>query len=331
MERKIQCFGVRNYEIPYFKQLAKKHNYELELVPELISNDNRSIAYGNEAIMVRANCNLNKESLQDLKDKGLKIILTRTVGYAHINPNDCKELGIAYAYVPAYSPNAVAELAVSLALMLNRSCHCMVNKVNHLDCKVYDNYFCKEIRNQTIGILGCGRIGMTAAKLFHGLGAKVIGYDVFKKESTDFIQMVELEDLLKQADIISIHMPYIKGKNDNYVNKELISKMKNDVIIINTSRGEVVNEKDIIQAIKDNQIRSYGCDVITHEKQLFGKVLDKPTDDIHQQLISLFPRVIMTPHVGSATDQALIGMIETSLQNCDEYLKTGIPSNSLIK
>ena len=159
MQKKIICFGVREYEKPYFADLGDKYGYELVLKPELLTNDNVEVAQGFEAIMLRANCNLNKSSLLKLKESGLKIVLTRTVGFAHVNVDDCKELGLEYCYVPGYSPNAISELTVTLGMMCVRNTVQMVNNASRGDFVVHDEYFSREVRGMTVGILGCGRIG----------------------------------------------------------------------------------------------------------------------------------------------------------------------------
>lgn len=329
----VKCFGVRDYEKPTFDALAEKYDYELVYDSNLIYNENRECGYGFEAIMVRGNCFLNKESITDLKNHGLKYLLTRTAGFNHIDIAGAKELGIPVPFVPGYSPNAISELAVTLTMMLLRNTADMVNKTaNELDFKVYDSYFSREIRGCTVGVMGCGRIGCTSGMLYKGLGARVIGYDVFQSDYAKTVfEFKELDDFLKESDIICIHMPYIKGSNEEFVNKALFDKMKDGVIVVNTARGEIMNHTDLIAALESGKVAAYGCDVVSNEKPLFGKKLSKAdiTDPVHQKLIDMYPRVLITPHVGSATDKALEGMIETSLQNLDACIATGTCKNDL--
>lgn len=335
MNRKIICFGVREYEIPYFEELGRKYNYELVLKPQFLNSDNYKDALGYEIVMVRGNCSVNYECMKDLAKHGLKYYLTRTAGFNHVDLNACKDFGIECAYVPGYSPNSVAELALTLAMMLLRNTAYTVNLTRRGQYKVTNTMFSREIRGCTVGILGCGRIGTTSAKLFKGLGAKVIGYDVYKsEEAKKYVEFVSLDEFIKTSDIILVHLAYVPGKNDHFINKEFISNMKENSIIVNVARGEVIDLEAAIEAVKSNHLAGIALDVIEDEKSLFFKNFEDPShmdNPLHQDLIDLYPRVLVTPHIASSTDKALIDMIEVSLKNMDEYINTGKCQNSLIK
>lgn len=334
MKKSIVCYGVRDYEIPTFEKLGKEYDYNLILKSPFLTNDNVEDAFNNEIVMVRGNCFLSKDSLTKLKEHGLKYLLTRTAGYNHIDIQACKELGIEVAFVPGYSPNAISELALTLSLMLLRHTAYTTNLTHQGDFRVTSTMFSREIRECTVGILGCGRIGLTTAKLFKGLGAKVVGYDVYQYEAAkQIVEFLPLDEFLKQSDIISCHMPYIKGQNENFINEEFISKMKDHAILVNTARGEVLDLEAAVKAIENNKLDGLAIDVIANEKSLFFKNFENGKMDtpLHQKLIDLYPRILITPHVASSTDKALNDMIEVSLQNMDEYLNTGKCKNSLIK
>ncbi len=334
MEKKIICFGVRDYEKPYFEKLGKQYGYELVLSPVYISNDTWELAKGYEIVMVRGNCNLDAAHLKMLKDFGLKYYLTRTAGYNHVDVAACKELGIQSAYVPGYSPNAISELALSLAMALLRNIVYSTDLTHKGHFKVTNQMFSREVRGCTVGIMGCGRIGCTTAKLFKGLGAKVIGYDVYQSDyAKSILEFKDIDELVKEADIIIVHMAYIKGKNDNFISKDMISKMKKDAILVNVARGEVMDNQAALDAIKNGHLAGLGLDVITKEAGLFNKDHDPSDmgDRMYQDIIDLYPKVLITPHIGSATDMALIDMIEVTLKNMDEFLATGTCKNSLTK
>ena len=182
MKKQIACFGVRDYEIPYFEELGKKYDYDLVLFPQFLNTENYQDAYGYEVVMVRGNCVVNKEAMKDLYQHGLRYYLTRTAGYNHVDIEACKELGIETAYVPGYSPNAISELALTLAMMLLRNTAYIVDYTHHGNFKVTNQMFSREVRGCRVGILGCGRIGLTSAQLFKGLGAEVVGYDVYQSD-----------------------------------------------------------------------------------------------------------------------------------------------------
>ncbi len=333
MKKQILCFGVREYEMPFFNELGVKYNFDLKLEAPFLTNDNYELSLGAEIVMVRGNCFLNESSITKMHEKGLRYLLTRTVGYNHIDIEACKKLGIEVAYVPGYSPNAIAELAVSLAMMLLRNTAYMVNLSRQKDFRVTNQMFSREIRNCKVGIIGCGKIGLTAAKLFKGLGAEVLGYDVFQSDAAkEVVTFVELDELIKSSDIISLHMPHIKGVNDHMVNEEFISKMKDNAIFINTARGELMDLNAIVTALENNKLYGAGLDVIENEKELFFKKFEgKIENELYERAVNLFPKLLFTPHVGSSTDEALTNMIEISLQNMVEYLDTNTCKNSLIK
>ena len=193
--------------------------------------------------------------------------------------------------------------------------------------------FSKEIRNCKVGIIGVGKIGLTEAKLFKGLGAEVLGYDVYQSdEAKQTVKFLELDDLLEQSDIISLHMPYIAGQNDKFVNTEFISKMKTGAILINTARGELQSNEAVLDALKSNKLGGYATDVFDNESKLFFKNHENGNqihDQVVRQIIDFYPKVLVTPHIGSNTDEALSNMIETSFDNLNEILTTGKCKNSV--
>lgn len=334
MKLKMICFGVRDYEKPYFDELAKKYDYELVLSPEYLNNNNYELGLGYEAIMVRGNCVVDREHMKLLKDSGLKYYLTRTAGYNHVDVQACKDFGIETAFVPGYSPNAISELALTLAMMLLRNAAYTVNQTHNGNFNVTNEMFSREVRGCTVGIMGCGRIGCTTASLFKGLGSKVIGYDVYQSDyAKSILEFKDIDEFIKEADVIIVHMAYIKGQNDNFINADLISKMKKGAVLVNVARGEVLDTKAALEAVKNHHLLGLGMDVIDNEKTLFNKTFDPKhmDNEIHQEIIDLYPHVLITPHIASATDLALVDMIEVSLKNMDEYLSTGKCKNSLIK
>lgn len=334
MEKKIICFGVREYEKPYFEKLGKQYGYELVLRSEYLNNDCWELAKGYAIVMVRGNCVVDREHMKMLKDNGLKYYLTRTAGYNHVDVAACKEFGIETAFVPGYSPNAISELALTLSMMLLRNTAYACDQTHQGHFKVTNQMFSREIRGCTVGIMGCGRIGCTTASLFKGLGAKVIGYDVFQSDhAKQLVEFKDIDSFLSDADVIICHMAYFKGKNDNFIDADKIAHMKEHAILVNVARGEVMDTKAALDAVKNGHLDGLGLDVIDHEKTLFNKDFDPENmgDPIHQEIIDLYPKVLITPHIGSATDLALVDMIEVSLKNMDEYLATGKCKNSLIK
>lgn len=322
---KVLCYGVREVEKPFFEQINKKYNFNLTLVPDYLNSlETAQLAKNHEAVILRGNCWANKEVLSLYHEYGIKYLLTRTVGINHIDLETAKKFNFIMGYVPFYSPNAISELALTHALMLSRKMSYTTHKTANKDFRIDSNMFAKEIRNSIIGVIGIGRIGLTTAKLFKGLGATVLAYDAFKKDGVeDICQQVELDQLLKEADIVTLHCPYIK-ENGKIVTKDFIQKMKDGSILINTARGELQDIEAIIEAIESGKLSGAGLDTLDNEAEIFFKdVSNQEISPIFEKLISLYPKILISPHIGSYTDEAVKNMIETSFENLEQAIKTG--------
>lgn len=327
---KIACYGVRPNEVPFFEDL-NKYNYDLTLVEGLLTHDNIETAQGHDAVLLRGNCVADRQNLTKLKEYGIKYVFTRTVGFNHIDLEAASEYHMEVARVPSYSPNAIAELSLTLAMMLLRNTAYTTNRTSYKNFVVDSQMFSREIRNCTVGIIGTGKIGLTEAKLFKGLGAEVLGYDVYESDvAKEVLSFRSLDQLLAESDIVSIHVPYFPGQNDQMINSEFLSKMKPNSILINTARGELQDNEAILKAIEDQHLAGFATDVFANEKDLFFKAFEPwqaLPDPTVQKLVDLYPRVLVTPHVGSNTDEALSNMIETSFKNFNEILTTGKTAN----
>ena len=328
----VLCYGVRDVELPIFEACNKDFNYEITCIPEYLNTkESAEKAKGYEAVILRGNCFANKQNLDIYKELGVKYLLTRTVGTDHIDIPYAKELGFKMAFVPGYSPNAIAELAVTHAMMLLRHLAYTTSQSAKKNFVVDSEMFSKEIRNCTVGIVGLGRIGRVCAQIFHGMGATVIGEDVFQiKGIDDYATQVSMDELLAKSDIISLHAPYIK-ENGKVVTKEFISKMKDGAILVNAARGQLVDTDAVIEAIESGKLGGFAADTLDGEAELFGKNFgDKEIPNAQfAKLVSLYPKVLISPHLGSYTDEAVKNMVETSYQNLKDYVETGDCKNKI--
>ena len=316
----IICFGVRDYEIPVFRRIEKEYNCVLELSHLYINDTNYFVALGFDTIVLRANCFLSEKSLMVLRECGLKYLLTRTVGYNHIPIEVCHKLGIKVAYAPGYSPSSIAEIGVALSPSIIRNLPEATMNSSRFDFRLNSFMYGREIRECIIGIIGCGTIGKETARLYSAMGAKVYGYDLIKDEHmSDIIEYCSFDKICRDADIISIHMSYDERVNRHFIGRNEFRKMKDNVILINTARGPLIDTEALIDAIESGKVLGAGLDVIEYEKDYFFKKWD--SESIHptiKRLVDLYPRVIITPHISSSTDSAVYDSMRITMDNLDQ-------------
>jgi D-lactate dehydrogenase len=329
---KVLCYGVRDVERPLFESCNEKYHYDITCVPDYLNTkETAELAKGFDAVILRGNCFANKQNLDIYKELGVKYVLTRTAGYEHIDLDYAHKLGFKMAFVPGYSPNAIAELAVTHAMMLLRHGAYATYRSSQKNFRIDGFEFSKEIRNCTVGVIGLGRIGRVAASLYHGLGANVIGYDMFEIKGIDgYCKQVPLDEVLAKSDIISIHARYNTG-DPKLVTADFISKMKDGAIIVNVARGQLVDTEAVIAAIESGKLNGFGVDTLIDEADIFGKDFEgkEIPNPTLAKLVSLYPRVLITPHLGSYTDEAAREMVDISYANLKEFIDTGDCKNKI--
>lgn len=328
---KITSYGVRPIEQPYFEKL-NTYGFDMTYVEALLTHDNVDAAQGADAVLVRGNCVVDRQNLQKFADWGIKYVFTRSVGYNHMDLQAGADLGIEMARVPSYSPYAVAELAMTLGLNLFRHVDLAVNQTRQANFTISPAMFSKEIHTATVGIVGAGRIGLTEAKLYKALGANVLAYDPYPSAAIkEVAELCELPDLLNQSDIVSVHVPYFPGKNENLINADFVHQMKRGAVLINTARGELADVSAIIAGLDSGQLDGYGTDVVLDEVEIIGHQFANgaavPNETVRQ--LMTHDRVLVTPHVGSYTESALEDMISISYQNFHDILTTGKTQNAI--
>ncbi len=313
---RVLFFSIHGFEIKYIEN-ANVNSIKMTFSKKILCEKTADLAKGFEAISIFTSDDANARVLEKLSVYGIKYIAIRATGFDNIDLTAAKKLGIKVANVPKYSPNAIAEHTVGLMLSLNRKIPIADKQTHQYNFKI-DNLIGFDMRNKTIGIIGTGNIGSVVVKILKGFGCKLIGYDIKKKKKLERefgLKYVTPEILYKKSDIISIHTPLNSGTY-NMINKECMMLMKNNVMIINTSRGAIVNTKDLIKYLESRKIGSYGADVYENEKDIFFKDLsNNKNKDI--QLIKLlsFRNVIMTPHQAFATKEALETIANTNINN----------------
>lgn len=325
--KKIIAFAVRKDELSAFKKYSKEFNFSVKLEEKSLTPETVELCKGYDGVTFLGNCNVNREVLEKLNSFKIKYIASRSTGYNNVDLKAAKELGI-YVSNSTYSSYSVAEFAVMSAFILLRNIPQSLKRVEKYNFSL-GGLIGRELRNQTIGIIGTGKIGRIVAHHFKAMGAKVIAYDLYP--SSDEIEYVSLEELFAQSDIISLHTP-LTPENHHLINKETIAKMKNDVLIINSARGELVNLEDLIAGLKSKKIAGVALDTL--EKEV--GILHKDCSNIgfeHPQLKELLnmENVMITSHQAFYTDQAVSDMVESALTCLNEYFLSGNSKNNLIK
>ena len=315
---KILFFGTKSYDLASFEKELKNYNdLSITFIESELDLNTVSLAHGFDAICVFVNTNVDKTLIEKLSETGVKLILLRCAGFNNVDLNEAKKHNITVMRVPSYSPEAVGEMAMALALAVNR-------KVHKAYIKVRENNFALtgltglNLYKKTAGIIGTGKIGLAMARICHGFGMKVIAYDKYPA-NVDFIEYVSLEELLKNSDLISLHCPLTKDTH-HLINEKTISLMKDGVILVNTSRGGLIKTEDLIKGIRDKKFFGVGLDVYEEEGDY---VFENMEDDIllHSVTARLlsFTNVIVTSHQGFLTHEALEAISITTLDNARSF------------
>jgi len=314
---KIAVFDTHDFEKPFLTE-ANQDRYELVLIETRLIEETAELARGCQVACIFGNDNASATVLDRLNELGVKFLALRSAGFNHVDLEHLQKLGMVAANVPAYSPYAVAEHTVALMLALNRKLIRAHNRIMELNFSL-NGLVGFDMNGKTVGIVGLGKIGKVLAKIMHGFGCKILAYDKERDESLCEqygLKYVELSELCKQSDIISLHLP-LTPKTRYIINAERIAEMKKGVMLINTSRGALLNTKDVIQALKQRHIGSLGLDVYEEEEGLFFKDLsadDMLEDEVIARLMS-FRNVLITSHQAFLTDTALRNIADTTFEN----------------
>ncbi|MBU6196063.1 MAG: 2-hydroxyacid dehydrogenase [Cyanobacteria bacterium REEB446] len=315
---KIAFFSTQKYDKDFFLKENDRFNFDLVFFEVHLKQETLELAKGYEAICVFVNDKIDQAMLKELQRNGTKLIALRCAGFNNINIKAAQEIGITVMRVPAYSPYAVAEHTLALILTLNRKIHKAYNRVRESNFSL-DGLLGFDLYGKKAGIIGTGKIGKLVAKILSGFGCEVLLYDPFPDDHLEYGKYYDLKTLLNDSDIISIHCP-LNDKTKHLINKESITLMKDGVMIINTSRGAIINTKDAIQGLKSCKIGYLGLDVYEEEEKFFFENHSETIiqDDVLMRLIS-FPNVIVTAHQAFFTQNAMRNIAVTTLKNIKDF------------
>ncbi|MFZ4058863.1 MAG: 2-hydroxyacid dehydrogenase [Ferruginibacter sp.] len=325
---KIAFFSTKTYDRTFFDRYVTTH--EIVYFEAQLNKQTVNLAAGCNAVCVFVNDKLNSGIIASLKELGIQLIALRCAGFNNVNLDAAKAANITVVRVPAYSPHAVAEHALALILTLNRKTHKAYNRVREGNFSL-ERLTGFDLYGKTVGVVGTGKIGQVFAGIMQGLGCRVIAFDLFQHQPTAAtgVEYLPLIDLFAQSDIISLHCP-LNEQTKHLVNTQSIAMMKEGVMLINTSRGGLINTPDAIEGLKSGKIGYLGLDVYEQEEKLFFNDLSENIiqDDIIMRLLS-FPNVLITSHQGFFTDEALTQIAKVTLENIDEYENGQAPVNAV--
>ncbi len=328
---KILFYDTKKYDKDSFDNaLANFPEITIDYLEPDLSVQTAALAKDYDAICGFVSSDVSAPVIDKLADNGVKLILMRCAGYNNVDLAAAAARNITVMRVPGYSPEAVAEHAITLALAVNRHIHKSYIKVRENNFSLVGlsgiNFFGK-----TAGIVGTGKIGAAMCRICRGLGMKVIAYDMYPNKSLDFVEYVDMETLLRNSDLISLHCPLTK-ETYHMISEYTISRMKDNVILVNTSRGALINTEDLIAGIRKRKFFGVGLDVYEEET---GNVFENREDDIMETSITSrllsFPNVIVTSHQGFLTQEALLAISETTLQNAKDFEAGSPDQNNICK
>lgn len=331
MNMRILFYDATTYDKESFdKELKNYPDVEITYQEIDISLKTVSLAKGYDAICAFVNSDLSAAVIEELAQIGIKLILLRCAGFNNVDLDKANECGMTVLRVPGYSPEAVAEHAMTLALAVNRHLHKSYIKVRENNFSLVGltgvNFY-----EKTAGIIGTGKIGAAMCRICRGFGMKVIAYDMYPNKELDFVEYKSLEEVLQESDLISLHCP-LTDETHHLINKDTIEMMKDNVVFVNTSRGALVKTEDLIQGIRNKKFFGVGLDVYEEESR---NVFENREDELLESSVTArllsFPNVIITSHQGFLTEEALAAISQTTLQNAMDFVSGNITEGNQVK
>ncbi|MCA2961188.1 MAG: 2-hydroxyacid dehydrogenase [Silvanigrellales bacterium] len=318
---KVAVFDTHKYDRTALEVANEKYGHDLHFIESRLTERTAKLAEGFPALCSFVNDRLNEDVLRQLHQGGVRVVALRSAGFNHVHLESAERLGIAITRVPEYSPYAVAEHAVALILTLNRKIHRSFNRVREFNFAL-DGLVGFDLFGKTVGVVGTGRIGAVFARIMRGFGCRVLAYDQKPDRTladTSGVEYVPMNVLLSQSDIVSLHVP-LTPETRHILDAKAFACMKHSVMIINTSRGALIETKSLIEALKSGVIGSAGLDVYEEEEGVFFEDHSELglQDDVLARLLT-FPNVLVTSHQAFLTREALSNIADTTLQSLEDF------------
>lgn len=325
---RVAVFSTHSYDEKYLAAANHDKRHELVFLEARLRPATAKLAEGCRSVCAFVNDDLGGPTLELLAELGVELIALRSAGYNHVDLEAAAGLGMTVMRVPAYSPHAVAEHTVAMMLALNRQIHKAYNRVRDGNFSL-DGLIGFDMKGRTVGVIGTGKIGVEVVRIIAGFGCEILAYDVEENQECLALgaRYVDLDELFASADIVTLHAP-LTPDTFHLIDAEALERLKDGVMIINTSRGALVDTKAVIDSLKSGKVGFLGLDVYEEEGDLFFEDLSDHiiTDDVFSRLLT-FPNVIITGHQGFFTREAVTDIAATTIANLDAFEK-GEPSQN---
>ncbi|MFN6499497.1 MAG: 2-hydroxyacid dehydrogenase [Nostoc sp. DedQUE01] len=313
---KVAVFSTKAYDRQFLSAVNSSNQHELVFFEPRLNRDTAILAAGFPAVCVFVHDQVDAPTLELLASGGTHLVVLRCAGFNNVDLQAAADLEVSVVRVPAYSPYGVAEHAVGLILSLNRKIHRAYNRVRESNFSL-DGLLGFNLHQRTVGIIGTGKIGLILGQIMKGFGCQLLAYDVYRNSELEALggKYVELPELFANSDVISLHCP-LTPETHHLINAEAIEQIKPGVMLINTSRGALIDTQAVIEGLKSGKIGYLGVDVYEQESELFfedlsGEIIQ---DDIFQRLTT-FPNVLITGHQAFFTAEALHNIAQTTFAN----------------
>jgi len=318
----IAVFSTKSYDRAFLEAAAEGSGHELRYFEARLTVDSSSLARGFPAVCIFVNDEADGPTLEALAGGGTRLVACRCAGVNQVDLRAARRLGITVARVPAYSPHAVAEYAVGLILALNRHIHRAFNRVREGNFAL-DGLLGFDLYGKTAGVVGTGKIGSLVATILHGFGCRILAFDTFVNPACEAlgVKYVGLDELLAESDVVTLHCP-LTPETDRLIDARALARIKPGAMLINTSRGEVIDTAAVIGALKSGRLGSLGLDVYEEEESFFFEDYSNRViqDDVLARLLT-FPNVLITGHQAFFTREALGNIAETMIASFTGFEK----------
>ncbi|MEL6866913.1 MAG: 2-hydroxyacid dehydrogenase [Bacteroidota bacterium] len=317
---KVAMFSTQPYDQQYFEKYNDRSSIEITFFKTNLGIKTAKLSKGFDAVCVFVNDVIDEATIQTISQNGVQLIALRCAGFNNVDMEAARKYQVKVLRVPAYSPEAVAEHTVALILTLNRKTHKAYNRIREGNFSL-NRLMGFNLNGKTVGVIGTGKIGLALCRILKGFGCRLIAYDLYESNELKNlgVQYTTLAQVLQQSDVLSLHCPLTRATK-HLINKDSIAAMKDGVMIINTSRGGLVNTADIIEGLMSQKIGYLGIDVYEQEEHLFFKDLsERIIQDEFILRLNSFPNVLITSHQAYFTEEAMKEITLTTLDNLESF------------